>query len=293
MTAQQEWLDWRRQGIGSSDAPVIMKVSPWRTPYQLWEEKTTGVSRVIETDSMRRGKALEEVARCWAEQELDAVLFSKNVQSSTNVWMRASLDAFDEDKKILIEIKWPSRADHSVAVGGKVPGKYYPQVQHQLMVCGLNEMFYLSCFEDDRVLVPISLDIPYSQELLEKESDFWEKVQKKIPPSLEEKDFISMEENLDWTFLAEKWHTLERKIKDCSCCKLKEELDQVEAALHELAGERNCKGSGLVYKKCQKKGPVDITKLNMSEEELDRLRKEPVVFWKIAPKKETAEPDVI
>ena len=34
-----EWHEWRRKGIGSSDAPAVMKVSPWMTPYMLWEIK--------------------------------------------------------------------------------------------------------------------------------------------------------------------------------------------------------------------------------------------------------------
>ena len=34
-----EWLEWRRQGIGSSDSASIMGTSPYTTPYQLWEEK--------------------------------------------------------------------------------------------------------------------------------------------------------------------------------------------------------------------------------------------------------------
>lgn len=34
-----EWLMWRSQGIGASDAPVIMGVSPWSDPVSLWMEK--------------------------------------------------------------------------------------------------------------------------------------------------------------------------------------------------------------------------------------------------------------
>ena len=43
----EEWLDWRKKGIGSSDAPIIMGVSPWKTPFELWEEKT-GTQRAYE-----------------------------------------------------------------------------------------------------------------------------------------------------------------------------------------------------------------------------------------------------
>ena len=35
-----EWHRWRRQGIGASDAPVIMGETPFKTPRTLWSIKT-------------------------------------------------------------------------------------------------------------------------------------------------------------------------------------------------------------------------------------------------------------
>ena len=35
----QEWLIWRAQGIGASDAPIIMGVSPWSNIIALWRDK--------------------------------------------------------------------------------------------------------------------------------------------------------------------------------------------------------------------------------------------------------------
>ena len=35
-----EWHKWRMGGIGSSDAPVVMGVSPYKTIEQLYLEKT-------------------------------------------------------------------------------------------------------------------------------------------------------------------------------------------------------------------------------------------------------------
>lgn len=46
----QEWEKFRLQKIGASDAPIIMGVSPWKTPFQLWLEKTgqiTGIKTFI------------------------------------------------------------------------------------------------------------------------------------------------------------------------------------------------------------------------------------------------------
>ena len=34
-----EWLQWRSQGITASDIPIILGLSPYKTPWQLWAEK--------------------------------------------------------------------------------------------------------------------------------------------------------------------------------------------------------------------------------------------------------------
>lgn len=38
---REEWLELRRNGIGGSDASVVMGKNPWRSIQQLWEDKTS------------------------------------------------------------------------------------------------------------------------------------------------------------------------------------------------------------------------------------------------------------
>ena len=38
--SQIDWLKERQKGIGGSDVAAILGMSPWRTPYQVWEEKS-------------------------------------------------------------------------------------------------------------------------------------------------------------------------------------------------------------------------------------------------------------
>ena len=33
------WHRWRTNGVGASDICVLMGSSPYKSPYQLWEEK--------------------------------------------------------------------------------------------------------------------------------------------------------------------------------------------------------------------------------------------------------------
>ncbi len=51
-----EWLELRKNKIGASDAPIIMKVSPWKTPYRLWEEKL-GLTECVSNQAMKRTRS--------------------------------------------------------------------------------------------------------------------------------------------------------------------------------------------------------------------------------------------
>ena len=35
-----EWLNWRSLGVTATDIPVILGLSPYKTVWQLWAEKT-------------------------------------------------------------------------------------------------------------------------------------------------------------------------------------------------------------------------------------------------------------
>jgi putative phage-type endonuclease len=63
------WLEARREGIGGSDAPVILGLSPWKSPLTLWAEKTGLVEpKDSDQEHIRWGQLLEEpIARRYVE----------------------------------------------------------------------------------------------------------------------------------------------------------------------------------------------------------------------------------
>jgi len=66
----EEWLNIRRRGIGGSDAAAIMGFSPFRTPYEVWEEKFKGISNEPKNkDVLKFGTFCEDyIAREYAER---------------------------------------------------------------------------------------------------------------------------------------------------------------------------------------------------------------------------------
>ena len=127
-----EWLEMRKTKIGGSDAPIVMEESPWKTPYQLWQEKMGLVQQPPPTARMKRGLELEEQARHQLEQMTGLFLEPDVVFHNQHEYMIASLDGIDPTGKHIAEIKCCGSEDHAIALGGSIPQKYYPQLQHQL-----------------------------------------------------------------------------------------------------------------------------------------------------------------
>jgi putative phage-type endonuclease len=171
--SSREWLDWRRGGIGASDAPVIMGLSPWQKEGDLFMLKTGQMAERPANDAMERGKRLEPLARQAYAEQTGIAVEPMCVQSRQHDWMRASLDGLSADGQRVIEIKCPGEKDHSLAASGRVPEKYYPQLQHILAVTGLAEIDYWSFRFGHTVLLHVQRDDDFIAALLEKEAAFW------------------------------------------------------------------------------------------------------------------------
>jgi putative phage-type endonuclease len=249
---QKEWHEWRRNGIGSSDAAVIMGVSPWRTPLQLWENKVFGISEQLDNASMKRGRDLEETARQEFEKLVGTIVAPSNVVHPGCSWMRASLDGIDVTGKIIVEIKCPNKDDHLTAAGKKVPEKYYPQCQHQLEVTGSPSMYYFSFDGKKGVVVEVARDQKYIDDMFQKEKEFWSLVVNQTPPETSHRDKISMEGNKEWTKTTNEWRRVNQELKS---------LEEREKVLREnmisLSEARNANGNSVNLTKSICKGNID------------------------------------
>lgn len=251
----KEWLEWRRKGIGATDACVVMGVSPWKTVRQLWEEKVYGNTVHLENSSMKRGKDLEPHARAWFESTMNVSLSPQNRIHSEYEWLRASLDGIDDQNKIMVEIKCPNKDDHFVAINKKVPEKYWPQVQHQLLVTGLENMFYCSYNGKEGTIVEVERDNSYINSMFEEEKKFWDMVLRKEPPELLDNDFVCMDKEFSWEALAVQWSYVSSNLKS-----LESEERSIREKMIALSENRNAFGSGVKISKSICPGTVDYKK---------------------------------
>lgn len=188
-TVQQQtpdWIEWRRKGIGSSDAPAIMSASPWVTPLQLWELKTGRREPEPSNFAMKRGLALEPNARDSYEQITGIRMPSALSKSKEHDFIRASLDGVNKHARIVLEIKCSGREDHGKALNGKIPDKYLWQCVHHLLVTGLDRVHYFSFDGAEGVIVEFQRDEHLESRLLSKEIEFWNWVCTDTPPPIPE-----------------------------------------------------------------------------------------------------------
>jgi putative phage-type endonuclease len=186
----REWHEWRRGGVGGSDAPEIMGVG-WLEggASALLGEKLSGVQRE-ETFAMRRGKTLEVPARALFNARHGLALRPACVSREDTPWMQASLDGLDLWGEIPLEVKCPNVTDHEVALAGVVPHHYKPQVQHLLMVTEAPLLYYASYSIANRfggkdkpslAVVEVLPDAEYQATLAAAELAFYERMRKLGP----------------------------------------------------------------------------------------------------------------
>ena len=168
----KEWLQWRANMVCASDAPIIMGMSPFKTIDQLLNEKSMRFESAP-NPWMLRGIELEALALQEFEKESGLIMFPC-VGEHENGWMAASFDGMTIEQDAIVEIKCPGKKDHFAAMNGLVPEKYKAQLQHQMFVADLKEMFYNSFAGEKGVIVKVKRDDAFIEIMLEKEFEFWE-----------------------------------------------------------------------------------------------------------------------
>ena len=80
-----EHLAARKRGIGGSDAPAVLGVSPWRTPLDVYLDKTDQSDPVETTEAMEWGSRLEDQIAAAAAERLGVRMRRRNRVIRENV----------------------------------------------------------------------------------------------------------------------------------------------------------------------------------------------------------------
>lgn len=200
--ARPEWLEYRRKGLGGSDAAAVLNISPFRTARDLYYDKLGIVTADDQANwvALEVGNLLEPlVARIFAEKtRLKPYQRKCMFQHPHYPWMLADLDYLvdlPDGTTAILEIKTTNyNAKDKWWYNGKeiVPIYYETQGRHYMAVMNLNRVYYCCLYgnnEDEAIIRRIDRDMDYEMELIALEQDFWENnVLAKLPPPYWEDD---------------------------------------------------------------------------------------------------------
>lgn len=190
--SREEWLNIRGNGIGSSDAAAAVGISPYKSPLELWLEKTGRQEPpdLAANDAVFWGATLEHIiASVYAERtgvkvrRLNAVL-----QHPESPFMLANLDRVVQhptDNNGILEVK--TAGLHSAQFWEEgVPDNYQCQVLHQLAVTGKEwcDVAVLIGGQDFRVYRVVR-DNDKIADLIRREAMFWQCVIDDVPPPVD------------------------------------------------------------------------------------------------------------
>lgn len=140
-STHDEWVEARAKGIGGSDVAAIMGISAYKSPLEVWLEKTGKVppADLSDNEKVEWGTRLEQViANKFAEEHPNLKVLRKNctMRSVDRPWALANIDReLRGEGRGILEVKTAGLRSEDQWVFGP-PAYYLTQVQHYLSVTG-------------------------------------------------------------------------------------------------------------------------------------------------------------
>lgn len=212
-TDEREWLELRKKGIGGSDSSAILGLSPYKTEYELYNEKIANINldEYKNINSKAKGKILEKNLRDIFKAEnvnfnvytSDYTYFSKkhpfmlaNVDGIIEVKKNTSYtikdyETFENEKIILkenelmgLEIK--TAYANKISDWNKIPLYYECQVKHYMAVLELDHFILLAYIKTPlqgyiREYL-IKRDLKDEKIIINKEKEFFKRLENKEKP---------------------------------------------------------------------------------------------------------------
>ncbi len=199
-----DWLEYRKQGIGGSDASVVCGINRYKSPVELWMEKTNQLQAQEAGEAAYWGTQLEPFVRAEFTKRTGIKVNLANyiLQSEEHPFMLANLDGNCEVLDVGtcgFEAKTAS-AYKAGEWEDTIPDEYMLQVQHYMAVTGYAG-FYIAVLIGGNTFKWkfVERDEELISMLIELETIFWNHVQDCTPPPLDGSDASAK-------FLADRFH---------------------------------------------------------------------------------------
>lgn len=237
---QQQRID-RQSGIGGSDSAAVVGISPWKSPYDVWESKTQPLPDEdgATNESMHWGNVLESVVRLEFERRNNIEVLTTDFlfRHKEYPFLIANVDGVINDKTG-IEIKTASAysADEWGDGPDDVPTYYLTQVLHYCAVMDW-EQCYVAVLIGGNTYKQylIKADKEVIDSLVKMEVDFWNNyVSPRIAPPMTGAELTKKWDKTDGSFV-EATDSVVESVAGLRRCK--SEVKELEAEIKELERE--------------------------------------------------------
>ena len=163
----------RHKFIGGSDVAAILGINPYKTSYDVWEEKKHGIKTFEGNAATEWGTKLEPLIVNHCEQLNNRIIAFRNVRFISNIEFigchpdgimknipkeQVNLESAEiSESDILIEAKTVSSKAYK-NWQNEIPLEYYCQIQHNLFCCGLLQAKFIYFVLDDRYYDEITVN---------------------------------------------------------------------------------------------------------------------------------------
>lgn len=189
-TDRAEWLEWRKTGIGASDTPAILGIDPYRSPLDVYYQKTGEREEEPANLPCRVGLALEPLIQRLYEEETGRKIVETQVRVSNECfpYMLATIDGMTDDGRI-VEFKTTQSYSKGLEIGeegtDEIPATWLAQVVHQQILSPSEHM------EADVAILrgnskfsvhTVKYDHDLGKIIVNACAEFWQRIQDRNPP---------------------------------------------------------------------------------------------------------------
>lgn len=267
----EAWRQARNKRIGASDVPIILGVSEFMTPYQLWEQKTGRAEPQPHTYAMERGLQAEAKIQELYEKRTGVRLERFIAESKNIIPLVASLDGFNPETKTVVEFKYPSKAKHEAASRGEIPPMYLWQIQAQIAAADADGGEYVSFDGEDIVIVPVSKNDQMISEIAKAVPSFWKLIESDTPPAYTDRDFVPLD-GPELASLAEQYKAAKTLLDDAEA-----RLSSLKKQIEQQVAHRRARFYGLRVTRSTRRGAIDYSKVTQLDGvDLEQFRKKSI-----------------
>lgn len=185
-----DWLDFRRQGIGGSDASVVCGINRYKSPIELFMEKTGQMPHQEAGEAAYWGTQLESLVRNEFTKRtgIEVAQVNQILQSETHPFMLANLDG-ECQHPIYGTCVFEAKTASAYLIGDwedSIPDPYMLQLQHYLAVTGYKGAYIAVLIGGNTFKWKfIERDEEIISMLIQLETEFWDMIQSNTPPPLD------------------------------------------------------------------------------------------------------------